>query len=166
MPVELRDILRVRNLRLALAANEAARLRGSVVRAERAIAEARRQQAAREREAEAAASSFDQACGKGALPFTGADAATRMAVVTAARLKVREAAAQIRRAELVLRRATEEADEASETYRRQLIRCDALKSRACERESEARLRRSDRDEQVLLDERIGAALPLGTGATG
>lgn len=166
MAIELRDVLRVRSLRLALAGNETVRLRGAVVRAERTIAEAQQQQAAREQEAAAAASSFDQACGEGALPFTGEDASRRMALVTAARMKVREAAAQIRRAELVLRRAAEEADEASEAYRRQLIRCDAVKLRVVEREREARLRRSDRDEQVLLDERIGVALSLGTGHIG
>lgn len=166
MPIELRDVLRVRSLRLALAGNETVRLRGAVVRAERAIAEARQQQAARELEAATAASSFDQACGKDALPFTGEDASRRMAIVTAARMKVREATAQIRRAELVLRRATEEADEASEAYRRQLMRCDAVKSRVFEHERGARLRRMDRDEQVLLDERIGSALSLGTDPIG
>lgn len=166
MPIELRDVLRVRTLRLALAGNEAVRLRGAVVRAERAIAEAHRQQAARELEAATAASSFDQACGKGALPFTGEDASRRMALVTAARMKVREAAAQIRRAELVLRRATEEADEASDAYRRQLMRRDAVKLRAVEHERGARLRRIDRDEQVLLDERIGGAVVPATGHIG
>lgn len=160
MAAELPDLARVRELRAMLARNTAVRLREAVARAERTLEEACQRKENLENEAvQAVAQACSTAENSGA-SLPAADLLIWMNLAAGKRLQAREAAGQIRRAELVRDRAQEEFDEAREEYRRQAARYHALAAEADRRQQAASMLEEERAEENLTEERVNYTVAI------
>jgi hypothetical protein len=160
MAAELRDLARVRELRAMLARNTSVRLREVVTRAERTLEEACRRKESLENEAvQAVAQPCSTAENSGA-SLAATDLHNWMNFAAGKRLQAREAAGQIRRAELVRDRAQEEFDEAREEYRRQAARCRTLAAEAHRRQQAASMLEEERAQENLTEERVNYAVAV------
>ena len=183
MPHELQDLVRIRELRARLAQLEAVRLRQELLRAEIAVADAKRVKANHE-------ANIDQASGVWGLPrnaggngaatphgpengdaqvFSAAQAHERSAFVAGERIQVRHAEVQVRRAKLVQRHVEEESSDASKTYRELLLRRETLIKELNRQTRKRQLLRLERDDQSIAEDRAMTAsvqrAHSGTGAS-
>jgi hypothetical protein len=152
-----RIVARVREARARLAANEAAQHRGAEARAQAALDQARRLQAHYEEVAAqaSAAAAAVHASDCSEVCFTAAEAQVLLSYAVGARLKAQEAAAPIRRAQLVCQRAQAAADEAGGKSRRAAQRREAVVSHWQENLRTARRHRIEREDEALVEERSG-----------
>jgi hypothetical protein len=126
----LRYMARVRDVRAKLASHEALQRRHTQACAELALEEVRRRRAENEQQAARTTSwNATESGGDVATHFRVEDAHRVLSYIAGARLRVRQDAGAIRRAELACERARSTADEARAEYKRAVMRHEALRSR-------------------------------------
>jgi len=176
MPHELQDLVRIRELRARLAQLEAVRLRQELLRAEIAVADAKRVKANHEANIDQASGVWESprtaggrnAGGNGAATnhgpengamqvFSAAQAHERIAFVAGERIQVRHAEVQVRRAKLVQRQVEEESNDASKTYRELLLRRETLIQELKRQTRKRQLLRLERDDQSIAEDRAMSA---------
>ncbi|MGH8239424.1 MAG: hypothetical protein ACREXP_20740 [Steroidobacteraceae bacterium] len=158
MASDLRELVRVRELRERLAQNEASRLLEETAKAQAAVADARNHQELYIRQAAHASMLASGAAGQS--EFSAADAHWLLDSAAGARVKAREAVALIRRAELVRQRAQEASDAASREYRRLALRHETVARRSQQVRREQLRRKLDREEETLIEEQATTAAAL------
>lgn len=161
MASDLRDLVRVRDLRAQLAQNEASRLLQVTASAAAAVEEARRRQELHvEQAAQASALAACGARGGGEAHFLAAEAHGLLDFAAGERFRARSAAALIRRAELARERAKEASDAASEEYRRLAMRRETIASEADRRRRTALRRKLESEEETLVEEQATSTAAL------
>jgi hypothetical protein len=148
-------LMRVRDLRARLALNEVIRERRAQVRAQAALEQAWIRQAQFEEQATQVISLLARSYAGGDAVYDVTQAQELLDFAAGARLKAQEAAVPIRRAKLQCERAQEGVDEASDRYRREVGRQEAVTSHWQEKLRIARRRRTERADAARAEERVG-----------
>jgi len=153
MAVDLRDVVKVRELRAKLAREESRRRQQVLSGSEHAVAIARERKRSFEQRATQASTSYLQEQNGSSTQFSAAEAQRLTDFSTAALLQAREQVAHIRRAELLRERARESAQEALQDYHRQKARRDSAADQAEKVERATHLRNLERQDASVCEVR-------------
>lgn len=158
MANDLREVLRIRELRARLAQSTALRTRQALTRAEALVVEAHRRKESHEQLAQHAAAMASVAVLDSGTGVLAGEAHRLLEFAAGSRFKAREHIAVIRRAELVRERAQEEADESSNEYRRLAMRREAVSLQSQRRQRAALARQREREEEAHSEEHTTLAV--------
>jgi|HubBroStandDraft_4_1064222.scaffolds.fasta_scaffold105317_2 hypothetical protein len=152
-----RILVRVRELRARVASNEASQRRRASARAELALDQATRLQARYEAQAAhaSALASIAEPGRTGEEQLNAWQAQQMLSYAAGARLKAQQSAAPVRRAQLVCERAIAAAEEAGLAARRANTRRETILSTLRARQRTAKRRQLEREQEALMEERIG-----------
>jgi len=141
-----RILVRVRELRARVASNEASQRRRASARAELALDQATRA---------SALASIAEPGRTGEEQLNAWQAQQMLSYAAGARLKAQQSAAPVRRAQLVCERAIAAAEEAGLAARRANTRRETILSTLRARQRTAKRRQLEREQEALMEERIG-----------
>lgn len=163
MASDLREVLRVRELRARLAQHEALRTRQALARAEGMVVEVHRRKEAHEQLAEQAAAMASGTVDDSGARVLAGEAHRLLEFAMGARFKAREGVALIRRAELVRERAQEEAEVSGDEYRRLALRRETVSLQSRHRQRAMFVRQREREEETRSEEHATHAVALRLG---